>query len=91
MRPTTSIDLRSTSALLIGAALGGWLGGWVHAWGAALGGIVGLAALFLSRRPWRQPFPWLAALLVFILGFGCLWIAASFAAVTLGLVRAHGG
>jgi hypothetical protein len=76
------------------AALGGWLGGMAGPWGGALGGLcgglLGLAAVALVRRPWPIALRGLAAATLFVAGFLALWLAAGFAAATLGLLRAAG-
>jgi hypothetical protein len=88
-------DLPRIVAFVVSAALGGWLGGMAGPVGAALGGLcgglLGLAALAFFRRPWPAALRGLAAATLFLAGFVVLWLAASFAAVTLGLLRSAGG
>jgi hypothetical protein len=88
-------DLPRALVFVVSAALGGWLGGMAGPAGAALGGLcgglLGLAAVALFRRPWPAALRGLAAAAVFLAGFLVLWLAAGFAAATLGLLRSAGG
>jgi hypothetical protein len=88
-------DLPRLLAFAASAALGGWLCGMAGPWAAALGGLcgglLGLAAVALVRRPWPAALRGLAAASLFLAGFLALWLAASFAAATLGLLRSAGG
>jgi hypothetical protein len=88
-------DLLRWIAFAASAGLGGVLGGIAGRWGAVAGGLcgglVGLAVVALLRCRWPAALRGLAAVTLFLAGFALLWLAASFAAVTLGLFHAAGG